>query len=169
MKKTLIITLIVTILLGVISTAAFAQSADPGTIYHHGGGRGPFGGNNPNQPLHPYMVEALASALKMSTADVEAALAEGKTMYDIALAAGTAEADIPALLQTVHQTALTKAVEAGVITQAQADWMLQRMAQRGYGNGDGTCPMGGTRPQDGTGMMHGRGMHGGRWQQQTTP
>ncbi|MEJ5223973.1 MAG: hypothetical protein WHV44_05905 [Anaerolineales bacterium] len=167
MKKTLLALLLAVMVVSVLVTAALAQSADPGVVYH----RGPFGGNNPNHPLHPYMVEALASALKMNTADVEAALAEGKTMYDIALAAGTAEADIPSLLQTVHQTALTKAVEAGVITQAQADWMLQRMAQRGYGYGAGagTCPMGGTRPQDGTGMMHGRGMHGGRWQQQTTP
>ncbi len=160
MKKTLIATLIAVVILGIVSTAAFAQSADP-AAYHRGGGRGPFGGGNPNHPLHPYMVDALAAALKMQPADVETALSEGKTMYDIALAAGVAEADIPALLQGVHQTALAKAVEAGVITQAQADWMLQRMAQRGYGNGACT--------QDGSGMKYGRGMHGGRWQQQTTP
>lgn len=168
MKKTLIATLIAVMVLGVLATAVFAQSADP-AAYQRGGGRGPFGGSNPDHPLHPYMVDALASALKMNTADVEAALAEGKTMYDIALAAGTAEADLPALLQTVHQTALTKAVEAGVITQAQADGMLQRMAQRGYGTGNGTCTMDGTRPQDGTGLKYGRGMHGGRWNQQPTP
>ncbi len=166
MKKTMIATLVALMILGVASTAAFAQSADP-VAYHRGGGRGPFGGGNPDHPLHPYMVDALAAALKMEAAEVEAALAEGKTGYDIALEAGIAEADIPDLLQTAHETALSEAVQAGVLTQAQADWMLQRMAQRGYGNGD--CTQGGTRPQGGAGMKYGRGMHGGRGQQPATP
>ncbi len=167
MKKTLLATLILIILLGVVSTAAFAQSADL-VAYHRGGGRGPFGDGNPDHPLHPYMVDALAAALKMDVADVETALADGKTQYGIALAAGIAEADIPALLQTVHETAFTKAVADGVITQDQADRMLARMAQHGYGNGD--CTGDGTRPMDGTGAQfkHG-GRMGGRGQQQPTP
>ncbi|GAB4489471.1 MAG: hypothetical protein Fur0016_06630 [Anaerolineales bacterium] len=124
------------------------------------GGRGGYG------PMHDYVEQALAEKLGLTEAQVEEQLAAGKTMYQIALDAGTAEADVPALLEAVHKTAFDKAVAAGVLTQAQADAMFQQMQAAGFG---ANCLNGGLRPLDGTGFQRGhRGgmMGGGRWNQQ---
>jgi hypothetical protein len=130
----------------------------------HGGRGGPGGGYG---PMHDYVEKALAEKLNLTEAQVEEQLAAGKTMYQVALDAGIAEAEIPALLESVHQAAFEKAAADGVLTQAQADAMLEQMKARGFGN----CPMGGARPQDGSGFRGGRGgmMNGGRWQQPANP
>ena len=59
------------------------------------------------------------------------------------------------LFRSVHKTAFAKAVSDGVMTQAQADTMLQNMTANGF-NFSGT-PM-----QNGGGA--GRGSRGGRGQ-----
>lgn len=104
-------------------------------------------------PMHDYVEQALADKLGLTKAEVEAQLTSGKTMYQIALDAGIAEADVPALLQEVHKTAFDKAVADGVITREQADFMLQRMSQ--YGFNYGNCPM-----QNGTANGYGYGRGG---------
>jgi hypothetical protein len=148
MKKITLSVLLALLALGVFTGAAGAQTTGPGYGL-----------------LHDYMAAALADALDLSVDEVEARLTAGETMYAIALAEGVAEDDIPALLADVRTAAVNAAVADGVITQAQADRMLARMARQGYGSG--TCTMGGTRPQDGTGFGFGRGMgmhRGGFWQ-----
>jgi len=157
MKKTILVVGLVVLALGVFSVGvAFAQGTQPPA------GRGPMGGGY--GWMHDYVEEALAGKLGITEADVESALASGKTMYQIVLDSGVKDADVPALLTEVHKTAFDKAVADGVVTRAQADLMLQRMNSNGYGN----CPM-----QNGQG--YGRGMNGGqygsgmrgRWQQST--
>lgn len=136
MKKTLIFTIVLVVLglsaFGVGS--ALAQGQQP-----------PFGGMMGGRGMgwmHDYVEEALAARLGMTEQQIEDAFSAGKSMYQIALDAGTAEADVPALLTEVHKVAFQKAVEAGSLTQAQADWMLQRM-QGNWANGGqpGNCPM----------------------------
>jgi hypothetical protein len=118
--------------------------------------------------MHDYVEQALADKLGLTEAQVEEKLASGQTMYQIALDAGTAEADIPALLTEVHKVAFDKAVADGVISREQADWMLQRM-QGNWTNGGvpGNCPMhnGTYGPNNGSGFRGGQGMMG-RWQNQ---
>jgi hypothetical protein len=167
MKKTILIIGLVVLALGVFGVgAALAQGVQPpvGRGGMMGGGYG---------SMHDYVEEALADKLGITEKDVEDALASGKTMYQIALDNGVAEADVPALLTEVHTVAFDKAVADGVVTREQADFMLQRMTTRGYGTG--ICPMqngqGGQYGQGngyGRGMMNGQGMMGGggRWQQQ---
>ena len=162
MKKTILIVALVAVVavaLGVFGVgAALAQDAQPpvGRGGMMGGGYG---------PMHDYVEEALADKLGITEKDVEDALASGKTMYQIALDNGVAEADVPALLTEVHTSAFDKAVADGVITREQADFMLQRMTANGFNSGN--CPM-----QNGQGGQYGRGngnggmMGGGRWQQQ---
>jgi hypothetical protein len=89
--------------------------------------------------MHDYVEGALADKLGIPETDVESALASGKTMYQIALDNGVAEADIPAFFTEIHKTAFDKAVADGVVTRQQADFMLQRMSSRGYAFG--ACPM----------------------------
>ena len=168
MKKTILIVGLVVLALGVLGVGAVvAQGVNPpvGRGSMMGGGYG---------PMHDYVEQALADKLGIKKADVETAFDSGKSMYQIALDNGIKEADVPALLTAVHKTAFDKAVADGVMTRAQADFMLQRMTANGFNYGN--CPMQNGRNGQGNGygrgMMNGSngqygpGMMGGRWQQQ---
>lgn len=149
MKKILIATLFVVLALGLFTGVASAQSNQPQT-----------------GSLHDYMEKALAEKLGIPLATIEAQFDAGKTLYQIALDNGIAQADLPAFMLEVRTTAIKAALSGGVITQAQADRMIQS-GGRGMGQGmmrgstgAGSC--------DGTGIPVGTGMHrGGRWQQVT--
>jgi len=148
-----------------VSAAALPQGYGPG-----GGMMGPggmMGGRGGYGPMHDYVEQALAAKLGMTEAQVEEQLAAGKSMYQIVLDKGIAQADVPALLTEVHKTAFAKAVADGVLTQAQADAMLQNMSANGFNYAN--CPMGGGYgPQNGNGARRGRGgmMGGWGWNQQ---
>lgn len=156
MKKYMMIGVVTAVLtLAVFGVgSALAQGGQPpsgGMMM--GGGRG---------WMHDYVEEALAEKLGLTEGEVEEAFASGKNMYQIVREAGTAESDIPALLTEVHKAAFDKAVAAGVLTQQQADWMLQRMQANPAGWGTGYCPtMGGGRMwNNGSGF---RGGMRGNW------
>jgi hypothetical protein len=113
-------------------------------------------------PLHDYMEEALAEKLNLPLATVESEFAAGKTLAQIALDHGIAQADLPAFMLEVRTLALQNAVADGVITQTQADRMLQ-MHRGGFGYG---MRGNGTGPCNGTGIpLGGMMQRGGRWQQ----
>ena len=111
---------------------------------------GMMGGRGGMVQMHEYVEQALADKLGIAKTDVETALDGGKTMYQLAIDKGVKEADVTALLTEVHKTAFAKAVADGVMTQAQADLMLQNMTANGFT---------GTPMQNDTGMM--RGTRGG--------
>lgn len=153
---------------------AYAQTPTPPFTPGQGGmmrGRGGMGGGMmrgggmmgaQGGQMHTYMVEAVAQALDMSVDDLNAELTAGKTMWQVAEAKGLTAEQFTTLMQDARKTALTKMVEAGVITQEQADWMLSRMGgQGGTGQyGPNGCP----------GMGGGRmGPGGGRWNNQPAP
>ena len=156
MKKTILI-----VTLAVLAIAAFGV----GSAYAQGGvppygGAGMMGGRGGYGPVHDYVEKALAAKLGITEAQVETELAAGKPMYQIALDHGIKQENLATFMADVHKTAFAAAVKDGVMTQAQADYMLQRMSQNGYGTG--TCPMSGGYEQ---GNGYGRGMMGGgRWQ-----
>jgi DNA-binding CsgD family transcriptional regulator len=168
MKKTILIVGLVVAALVVLEVGvAFAQGPAPFA------GNGPMMGNGGGW-MHDYVEQALAAKLGLTETQVEDQFAAGKSMYQIALDNGIKQEDVVTFLNDVHKTAFANAVKDGVVTQAQADWMLQRMQNRGgYGYGTGNCPMqNGTGTGYGPGMMQGgRGMGNGfGWQnQQTNP
>jgi len=145
MKKVLIASLFVVLALGLFAGVAAAKS---------------------NQvqmgPLHEYMEKALAAKLNLPVATVESEFDGGKSLYQIALDHGITQADLQAFMLEVRIQAFKAAVADGVITQTQADRMLQQ-GGRGMGAGmrnvsAGTC--------GGTGIPVGDMMQrGGRWQQ----
>ncbi len=154
MKKTLLIVALLVLALGALGVGVvFAQ-----------GGKPPVGPNGYGW-MHNYVEQALAAKLGLTEKQVEDQLAAGKTMYQIALDNGIKQENLAAFMTEVHKDALARAVKDGVITQQQADWMLQRMEnmyQNGYGPGN--CPMhnGQGAPVGrgrgfGPGMMNGRG------------
>ncbi len=109
-------------------------------------------------PMHETMISALAEALNLTPEELEARRTAGETMGDIAQEQGlTAEAFQEIMLEA-RSKALSQAVADGLITQAQADWMQERMNgmwSGGYGVGSSGC----------TGMGSGfQGRNGGwRW------
>jgi hypothetical protein len=160
MKKTiLIVGLLVAAMMVLGVGVAFAQ------------GPAPYAGNGPMQQngagdLHTYMVTAFAEKFGLKIEDVDAQLAAGETMYDIATAAGVKAEDFPAFMTEVRLQAVSAAVKAGAITQTQADWMNSHGFGRG-GYGTGNCPMQNgqaTQPTGVAGMSNGNGrgmMRGG--------
>ena len=168
MKKTMLIAGVVLAALVVFGVGVvFAQGSTPyagnGPMMQYGGGW-----------MHDYVEQALAAKLGLTEAQVEEQFAAGKPMYQIALDNGIKQEELTDFLSGVHQAAFAAAVKDGVLTQKQADWMLQRMQNRG-GYGTGNCPMqNGQGGGYGPGMMNGNGrgmMRGGfGWQnQQTNP
>jgi hypothetical protein len=150
MKKTLLIVAVMVLAFGALGVGvAFAQGGNPPTnpFGRMMGGRGDYG------QMHTYVLEAFAAKLNLSVDTVNTRLEAGETMYEIALSQGITSADLPAFMSEIHKTAFATAVKEGVMTQAQVDFMLQRMSQNGYGTG--TCPMGGE------GYGYARGMMGG--------
>jgi len=75
--------------------------------------------------LHDFVLQAVAQSLNLTQDELEAKLADGQDLVEVAQAQGVAEEDLPALLEDARSNALGAAVAAGVLTQEQADWMLE--------------------------------------------
>jgi hypothetical protein len=118
-----------------------------------GGGYGSYGA------MHTYMVEAFAAELGLTPEEVQTRIEDGETMWEIAQSTGLSDEEFTDLMLAARSEALAQLVADRVITQEQADWMLERMNQMHAGGfGPGHCPMGG-----GPGRGNGSG---GRWNQQ---
>jgi hypothetical protein len=163
-KKLLIIGIafgaVVILSLGVIGFA-YAQTPTPpdGTEIPQWGGRGGMmggywgkrGGMMGRQegsygPMHEYMLAALAEGLGITTEELQTRIEQGETPYQVAQSSGLSDEQITALFDKAHDDALQAAIEAGAVTQEQADRMEQhheQMWQNG-GPGAGGC-MGGGR------------------------
>jgi hypothetical protein len=151
----------------VSAQAGTPPSSTPGSGYGRGGmmngsaagsmGRGGMmgaraGSDDLDGPMHDEMIAALAGKLGLSVDDLNARLAKGETMAQIATAKGLTTAQFSELMTQVRAAALDQAVKDGSLTQAQADWMKQRGAGqmgagqmgarggRGFG-GTQNCPM----------------------------
>ncbi len=147
MKKIVVVSVLVVLALGLLTGVAAAKStqAQVGT-------------------LHEYMEKALAAKLNLPAATVESEFDGGKSLYQIALDHSIAQANLQTFMLEVRTQAIKAAVTDGVITQTQADRMLQ---QGGRGMGVGMMN-GGAGRCGGTGIPVGSMMQrGGRWQQST--
>jgi hypothetical protein len=143
MKKTILITTLVLLaLLGLGVSVAFAQGSQPPA-------QGGYGW------MQDYIEQALAAKLGLTEEQVEDQFASGKTMVQIALDNGIKQEDLTNFMNAVHKDAFASVVKDGVMTQEQADWMLQRMQNRG-GYGIGNCPM-----HNGQGVPFGQGSGAG--------
>jgi hypothetical protein len=159
MKKVIFTALLVALALGVFTGVAGAQTIQPKTGL-----------------LHDYMEKALAEKLGVPVATIEVQFDAGKTLYQIALDSGIAQANLSAVMLEIRTNAINAAVADGVITQVQADRILQ-VGGRGMGSGGlgsgmllGSAGLGaGTGPCGGTGIPVGIGMHRGRPWQQVNP
>jgi hypothetical protein len=74
-------------------------------------------------------LEAAAKVLGMTSDELSSALKEGKTLQELADAAGVKIEDVQAAIQAAHATELRdriqQAVDDGTITRENADWLLE--------------------------------------------
>lgn len=103
-------------------------------------------------PMHTAALPVYAEAFGMTTEELQAQLDAGETIWGLAADKGLTLAEFRELQTTAYKAALDAAVAAGIITQAQADRMLERMSQN---------PMGGKGMFGGHGGRHGHGGFGG--------
>jgi len=145
-----------------------------GTCGRLGGGfgRGGFG-------YQGTMPSILAEELGMTLDELSAALAEGKTVAEIAAQQDVTLEDLVAALVSERAGDLSQAVADGRLTQEQADemveemtehltWRLENMGFGGYGGGCGMRGGGWGMQGGGRGYRGGRGMRGGVWENGAT-
>jgi hypothetical protein len=151
MKKFVVTLMVVAVVVFALSAVgvAYAQSPTqtPGTGTGRMGGRGSQNGlGGASAPvgdgiLHDYMISAYAEKLNIPIADLEARLDNGETMAQIAISTGLTLEQFRTLMVEVRTQAIEQALNDGVLTQAQADWMSQhgagQMAGGQMGNGSG--------------------------------
>src|SRR5712691_4582504 len=77
--------------------------------------------------LQTAQLNAAASALHMSTADLQSALRSGKSLTDLETQQKVSDSAVKAAMKNAAKGVLDKAVKAGTITQAQADAILSRV------------------------------------------
>jgi hypothetical protein len=174
MKKLVLSVVIVAVIAIALGTAGlvYAQSTTqtpvPGTGYGSGmmNGQGSRGGMMNGQGnrggmmnqnaagtqdglLHDGMTAVFAEKLGISVEDLNARLANGETMAQIASSKGLTADQFSTLMTDARNQAIDQAVKDGTLTQAQADWMKQRGAGQMVGGAGG---MGGGRGMRGTGQ-----------------
>jgi hypothetical protein len=133
--KTILIVAIAALAFGA-SGVAYAQSPNQaagagGAAMGGRGARGGFGAGTSvagDGILHDYLMSGYAEALDIPVADLEARLASGETMSQIALSAGLTLDEFRALMVDVRSQAIDQALSDGLLTQDQADWLKLRGA-----------------------------------------
>jgi hypothetical protein len=111
-----------------------------------GQGLGPFGGfaHKPGafaggrglmRGLMTAELNAVASALHMSTADLQNALRSGKRLSDLEAQQHVSDSAVKTAMKNAAKGVLDSAVKAGTITQAQEDAILSRIGTSGFGFG----------------------------------
>ncbi len=142
-------------------TTAFAQ--------RQGNSPAPVGGSqvqsNPDAGLGMNLVNeaamhaAIAEALGISVEELEASLDAGKTPATLALELGVDFAKVRAAMDTIHEAAIQQAVVDGLITQEQADWILNHRGgqngQQGHGGNGGRMGGQAQRRAGGSGGFNG--------------
>jgi hypothetical protein len=149
MKKTWIVIALLGVAVSALGAAglAYAQSSTPLSGYGSGvtrmgpGGRGPgMGGPGGEEgPLHEVMITSLAESLGLDPDELEDRHEAGETLWQIAQEQGFSVEQARDMMAQARAEALTAAVEEGLMTQEQADWMLSRHGGYGPGLAAGTC------------------------------
>jgi len=154
MKKIVAVLLVVAVAVVALGAVGlvYAQAPTPqapvdGTGYGYGMMGGGMRGGRMGQSefagtgegvMHDAMIAAFANELGLSVEALDAKLAAGETMADVAFAKGLTVEDFQTLMTDVRAQAVSQAVADGTLTQEQAEWMAQRGGGQGmHGAGQG--------------------------------
>jgi hypothetical protein len=97
--------------------------------------------DRPERLLNKYMIQAQADAFGMSVDDLNARLAKGERLEDIAQEKGWTRDDMRAKMPEVLDQAISAALKDGAITQQQADDLKKRAPNAGGSGTGGRAPM----------------------------
>jgi len=122
-------------------TTAYAQEGTPSTPVagQSGGGHG-HGGRGMGETE----LAAASTVLNMTSDEISTALAEGKTLEDLAATAGVDIQKVKDAISAAHAVEMRASITAGVadgtISQEKADWLLEGLDKgfldgRGFGIG----------------------------------
>ena len=124
-----------------VKTAYAQDGTTSNPIMQRGGGHGHGGERGLGQPE----LEAAAKVLGMPSTELSTALADGKTLEDLATTAKVDIQDVKDAINAVHADEMRAQIEAGVadgtISQEKADWLLEGLDKgfldgpRGFGLG----------------------------------
>ena len=164
MKKVFKSFVIVAVLVvAMVSTSAvFAQTTSPGgsrpgnstSDANSGGmGNGHRGSNQGSQdgPIHDALISAFAEALGLTIDEINALLADGETMSEIAISTGMTYDEFVVLLNEIHEQIIGQAEADGIQIQEQARLYFAQQSRVGG--------MFGLHFERGTGMR-GQGLFG---------
>jgi uncharacterized protein YidB (DUF937 family) len=118
--------------------------------------------------MHEQVWTAVAKKLGMTYAELNTAVQNGQTVSQLAQAKGISLDELKAAALNTMKSSFADLVKQGVMTQEQADWMLDHMDDMpmfNFDQGFGPGMMNGRVPG---GMMRGNGMMRG-YQQPTGP
>jgi hypothetical protein len=127
---------------------AYAQSETPPPFMNPGYGPGMMGGrvrhggglaNGEESLYHESMLESFAEALGIAIDQLEARLESGEMMWQIAEEEGVSEEEIFDIVQQGRQAMVEQAVEDGILSQEQAEFMGPRWQEGGFRGGYGGC------------------------------
>jgi hypothetical protein len=116
------------LVMGLVSVVG-AQDTEPPDDQVAPLGGPPMGGRMFGGPQFGGPLLELADVLDMHLEDIIAAFQEGKTLTDLADEQGVAYEDLVDVMLAPHAERLAAAVEAGDLTQEQADWLLEDMKE----------------------------------------
>ncbi len=145
MKKIFVSLMVIGVIVAVFGTASSvsAKGFTQQPVLDQGGwGQGGMKGVGPaveNEAVHDLMMEAYATELGISVEDLNARTEAGERLSQIALSTGLTIEEFWTLKTEVHASVVEQALAEGLITQAQADLMLQagsRQMNGGMGNGN---------------------------------
>lgn len=115
--------------------------------------------------MHQQVWTAVAEKLGLTYAELNTALQNGQTVAQLAQAKGISLDELKTVALDAMRTSFAELVKQGIMTQQQADWMLDRMDDmpmfnfdQGYGPGMMRGWQNGATPNG----SYGRGMMGGR-------
>jgi hypothetical protein len=156
MNKKLIfaVTLVAVLALGVVGFASAQTPTPPNAPFAPGAGYGFMGGGRgglmggygqmrqnltTENVMHDAMFNVLAKGLGLTRADLDARVAKGETLAQIATSKNLSVTDFNTLWTDARKAGIEAAVTSGTFTKEQATWMLDRMTNRGN-FGPGNCP-----------------------------
>lgn len=87
------------------------------------------GYHDESDPMYDYTIAALAKTLDLSAENLQSRIKQGETPYEIAQAQGLSDEQIRDLFVEIRKEMLQKAVDEGILTQEQLDWMEEHHEQ----------------------------------------
>ena len=99
-------------------------------------GSGMMGWQGGEGPMHEGMIASLAESLDLSPQEIEASHDGGESIWEIAAAEGLTDEEIRQLMFSTHDAVFTEAMNEGLLTSDQADWMNDHMNQMWTGDDD---------------------------------